>query len=66
VCLLTKGTSLVLPLIVAAAYLVGWRRAKASFPWRPAAIVTVAGAVGGLWWLRNLLEFGAGRFRQPR
>lgn len=59
VCLLTKGNALVLPLIVGAAYLVGWRRAGGRVPWRPALIVAIGGAIGGVWWLRNLVEFGA-------
>ena len=64
VAMLTKGFALVLPLPVALAFLVGARRGGA----RPASwtagllpaflSLTVAFAVGGWWWLRNLLLYG--------
>lgn len=62
--LLTKGFALVLPPIILAAYLVGSWRAQpgARSRWRtlwPALVSPVAGGlVGGLWWLRNLVDYG--------
>jgi|GEM_PF-3442411 len=57
--LLTKGFALVLPPIAVLAYLVAWRRTRATFPWPQIGIVVIAGAIGGLWWLRNLLVYKA-------
>jgi len=56
--LLTKGFALVLPPVAAAAYLVAALRHR-RFPVAPAALVVVLSAAGGLWWLRNLLAYGA-------
>lgn len=57
--LLTKGFALVLPPIVAGAYLVAWRRGRGAFPWRPLVVAqAVAFAVGGWWWVLNLVRFG--------
>jgi 4-amino-4-deoxy-L-arabinose transferase-like glycosyltransferase len=57
--MLTKGLALVLPVPVAAVYGVAWLRHRrppfAALGW--AAALTVA--VGGWWWVRNLLLFGA-------
>jgi 4-amino-4-deoxy-L-arabinose transferase-like glycosyltransferase len=58
--LLTKGFALVLPPVAVLAYVVAWqraRRARGLFPWPQVAIVVVAGAIGGLWWLRNLVVY---------
>ena len=58
--LLTKGFALVLPPIVVAAYLAGGRRNRAQAPLRrPLALALVGSVVGGLWWLRNLIDYGA-------
>jgi 4-amino-4-deoxy-L-arabinose transferase-like glycosyltransferase len=62
--LLTKGFALVLPPVIAAAYLVGYLRSRTTTGrgprvlFAPVAIAAVGGAVGGLWWLRNLVRFG--------
>lgn len=61
--LLTKGFALVLPLVVAGSYPVAWRRERQqegiAVPWRPAlAALGVAFAVGGWWWVRNLVLHG--------
>jgi small subunit ribosomal protein S36 len=57
--LLTKGWALAFPLIVAFAYLVGWRRTRGSLPWKPAlSAQLVAFAVGGWWWVANWVRFG--------
>jgi hypothetical protein len=55
--LLTKGFALVLPPIAVLTYLVAWRRSRGEFPSRQVSIVVVAGAIGGIWWLRNLLVY---------
>ena len=57
--LLTKGFALVLPPIAVLTYLVAWRRSRGEFPSRQVGIVVVAGAIGGIWWLRNLLVYKA-------
>ena len=57
VALLTKGFALVLPPIAVLSYLVAWRRSRGAFPSRQVGIVVVAGALGGIWWLRNLLVY---------
>jgi 4-amino-4-deoxy-L-arabinose transferase-like glycosyltransferase len=59
----TKGLALVLPPIVLAAYLVGWWRwpnpaSRMRTLWPPLAIAAAGGVVGGLWWLRNLIDYG--------
>ena len=56
--LLTKGNALILPVVVAAAYLAGWLRTRGRPPWRPFGVVVLGGALGGLWWLGNLIRFG--------
>jgi small subunit ribosomal protein S36 len=55
--LLTKGFALVLPPVAVLAYLIAWRRARGRFPTPQVGIVVLAGAVGGLWWLRNLVVY---------
>lgn len=55
--LLTKGFALVLPPVAAAAYLVAALRHR-RLPAAPMVPVVVLSAVGGLWWLRNLLRYG--------
>jgi small subunit ribosomal protein S36 len=57
--LLTKGFALVLPPIAVLTYLVAWRRSRREFPSLQVGIVVVAGAIGGIWWLRNLLVYKA-------
>ncbi|MEN3358644.1 MAG: hypothetical protein V7637_2626, partial [Mycobacteriales bacterium] len=57
--LLTKGFALVLPPVVLLAYLIGWRRSGRPFPLVPLIAVAAGGAVGGAWWLRNLLDYHA-------
>ena len=57
--LLTKGFALVLPPVAVLAYLVEWRRNRAPFPRWQVRIVVLAGAIGGLWWLRNLNVYGS-------
>lgn len=59
VALLTKGTALPLTVLLPLAYAVAWWRVRGSVPWVPAVIACGVGAVGGLWWLRNLVLFGA-------
>ncbi|HYT10315.1 MAG TPA: DUF2142 domain-containing protein [Mycobacteriales bacterium] len=56
--LLTKGFGLALPPVAAAAYLVAMLRHR-RFPVMPAVLVAMLSAAGGLWWLRNLLLYGA-------
>ncbi len=58
--LLTKAFALVLPPVVLLAYLVAWRRFRRSLPWRPALLALLIGGIpGGLWWLHNLVSYGA-------
>jgi small subunit ribosomal protein S36 len=57
--LLVKGFALVLPLVAAVAYVVAARRARERLPWRCLAIVGAGSALGGLWWLRNVVVYGA-------
>jgi len=60
----TKGFALVLPPVVLVAYLIGARRIRSAsgkrrlVPWRPLAIAAIGGVVGGLWWLRNVIDYG--------
>jgi hypothetical protein len=56
--LLTKGFALALPPVVGLCYLIAARRHR-TVPVAPAAIAASGAALGGLWWLRNLLLFHA-------
>lgn len=55
--LLTKGTALPLTPLVPLAYAVGWWRARGRFPLAATGVACAVGAVGGLWWVRNLLVY---------
>ena len=57
VALLTKGTALPLTPLVPLAYVAGWWRERGRLPLAPAVIACAVGAVGGLWWVRNLLLY---------
>jgi hypothetical protein len=57
VALLTKGFGLILPLLAFFAYLVCWRRAGAGVL-RSMIIVAIGSAVGGIWWLHNIVAYG--------
>jgi small subunit ribosomal protein S36 len=57
--LLVKGFALVLPLVAVVAYVVAARRSRERLPWRCLAIVVAGSALGGLWWLRNVVVYGA-------
>lgn len=58
--LLTKGFALVLPLAVVACFVVAGRRGRDAGWWRAGALcLAVAFVVGGWWWLRNLVLYGA-------
>ncbi|MEO7058318.1 MAG: hypothetical protein ABI083_01220, partial [Lapillicoccus sp.] len=65
VALLAKGFALVLPPVILVAYVWAGTRDRPGWPdlWRrlrrPAAVVVVGAVVGGLWWLRNLVLYGA-------
>lgn len=58
--LLTKGFALVLPPVVLAAYLVGGWKGPGRLRRLAAPLGIAAGGavVGGLWWLRNLVDYG--------
>jgi small subunit ribosomal protein S36 len=57
--LLTKGFALAFPVVVVAAYVVGWLRER-TFAFRPLLVAGVlTSVVGGWWWVRNLVEYGA-------
>lgn len=57
--LLTKGLALVLPVFVAAAYLVAWSRHRRPTLVPLALAAGVSAVVGGWWWARNLVLYGA-------
>ena len=54
---LTKGTALPLTPLIPLAYAAGWARVRGRFPVLPAVTACAVGAIGGLWWLRNLLVY---------
>ncbi|MDQ1464976.1 MAG: hypothetical protein QOC73_1917 [Actinomycetota bacterium] len=56
--LLVKGFALVLPPVALLAYLVAARRSRQAPPWKSVAVVAVGCALGGLWWLHNLIVYG--------
>jgi small subunit ribosomal protein S36 len=60
--LLTKGLALAMPPVIVAAYLVGASgslRERIRRAWRPALLAGAVGAaVGGWWWVRNLVVYG--------
>lgn len=57
--LLAKGFGLMLPVVVVAAYLLGWRARRGRPPLQAAALALGVGfLLGGLWWVRNILRFG--------
>ena len=57
--LLTKGFALALPLAVALSFAVGGRRSSTRRWWLSGlACLVVAFAVGGWWWLRNIVLYG--------
>ncbi len=61
--LLTKGLALAMPPVIVAAYLVGASgslRERIRGAFRPALLCGAVGAVvGGWWWVRNLIAYGA-------
>jgi hypothetical protein len=59
VALLSKGFALVLPVLVLAAYLLAARRTSFRAVLVPLAVSAVGGVVGGLWWVHNLVAYGA-------
>ena len=61
--LLTKGFGLILPLVVVAAYAVAWWRQRSTAVVASAAVALAVSGIGMLWWLRNLVVYGA---LQPR
>ena len=61
--LLTKGFGLLLPVVVVAAYAVAWRRQRSAAVVASAAVALAVSGVGMLWWLRNVVVYGA---LQPR
>lgn len=61
--LLTKGFALILPVVVVAAYALAWLRQRSSAVLVPAALTLAVSGVGLLWWVRNLVVYGA---VQPR
>lgn len=56
--LLVKGFALVLPPVALLAYLIAWRRQRTAFRWAPVLTVIAGCALGGIWWLRNVIVYG--------
>ncbi len=63
VALLTKGFGLVLPVVVLAAYALVWWRQRSTAVLTSAVVALGVSGVGMLWWLRNVVVYGA---VQPR
>jgi 4-amino-4-deoxy-L-arabinose transferase-like glycosyltransferase len=63
IAVLTKGFGLVLPPVIVAAYVFGSRtnggHSWVRGFWKPLGVAAIGMVVGGLWWLRNLVEYGA-------
>lgn len=59
VALLTKGTAMPVLVAVPLAYAVGWRRSGTRLPWRQLVVVGSVAMLGGWWWVRNLVSYGA-------
>lgn len=59
VALLTKGTAMPVLVAVPLAYAVGWRRTGARLPCQQLAVVGAVASLGGWWWVRNLVTYGA-------
>ncbi len=59
VALLSKGTGLPLIPLLPLAYAVAWWRERGPVPWRPALVALAASGIGIVWWLRNLVVYGA-------
>lgn len=57
--LLVKGFALVLPPVALLAYLIAWRRQRSEFRWAPVLTVIAGCALGGIWWLHNVIVYGA-------
>ncbi|MPZ88544.1 MAG: hypothetical protein GEU81_10810 [Nitriliruptorales bacterium] len=57
--LLTKGFALALPPWVAAAYLLGWLRNRRARPLGFLVATGLSAAIGGWWWVRNVIVHGA-------
>jgi 4-amino-4-deoxy-L-arabinose transferase-like glycosyltransferase len=68
IALFTKAFAVILPPIILAAYVfAAWRmgdrlRSRVQVIWQPLGIAAMGGVIGGLWWLRNLIEYGAVEF----
>lgn len=57
--MLIKAFAIVLPLWIALAYALGWRRRGGRVPWKPVLLAGVlAAVVSGWWWVANYLRFG--------
>jgi hypothetical protein len=41
------------------AYAIAWRRERGPIPWRPALAAGLLSGIGAIWWLRNLVVYGA-------
>jgi 4-amino-4-deoxy-L-arabinose transferase-like glycosyltransferase len=57
--LLSKGTALPLIPLLPLAYAIAWWRERGPIPWRPALVAGLLSGIGMLWWLRNLVVYGA-------
>jgi small subunit ribosomal protein S36 len=62
VALWTKGFALALPPIILVAYLLAPRQGDrrpgvVRAVWKPVAVVAVGGAIGSIWWIRNVVDY---------